>query len=334
MLSKALIGLLAVGVVSSGCTDGPIAPDELRPAAAVVAAASAYSGWSEAVRVEDIPGTDPMFNTPAAEGCPFTSRDGKRFFMASTRPGGLGGLDIWISRRESASDPWGEPVNAGAPINSAYNDFCPTLARDGHTFMFVSNRPGGCGGGDIYTSRYKEGSGFDEPQNLGCDVNSAADEQSPFPLSNDGAGPVLYFSSFRPGGFASDGPGATIGDSDIYTSAWQGGRYGPAMLVAGVNTAADEAQPNVSRDGLEMFFYSTRAGTLGGPDIYSATRTVNAGTWSTPLNLGSAVNSAASDSRPSLSWDGTTLYFGSTREGGEGGSDIYVTYRTVISLVR
>lgn len=321
--------LLAGSLTAAGCGEQPLAPEEL-PVALVTTAGTSYSAWSTAINVEAIAGTSSLFNTAALEGCPFVSRDGRTLFMASTRPDGLGGIDIWIATRKSADDPWGEPVNAGEPINSAYNDFCPTLARDGHTFLFVSNRPGGCGGADIYTSRYTHGRGFEEPVNLGCDVNSAADEMSPSPLPNDRGGPVLYFSSFRAGGFAADAPGATTGDSDIYLSEWRGGRYGPAQLVAGVNSAADDAQPNVSGDGLELYFYSTRPGTLGGPDIYVAIRTVGALAWSEPVNLGPAVNTAAGETRPSLSWDGTTLYFGSPRAGGEGNSDIYVSFRTVV----
>ncbi len=328
MSSRPFFGLLLICTAAAACDEGPSAPRD--PSPPTPSASLVYAGWSDAVRVEDIPGTASMFNTPDADGCPFVSPDGKRLFMASTRPGGLGGIDIWISRRSSEDDPWGEPVNAGAPINSEFNDFCPTLSRDGHTFLFVSNRPGGCGGTDIYTSRYRDDGGFDDPQNLGCAVNSVADEQNPFPLPNDGGGPVLYFSSFRAGGFADDGAGAAAGDGDIYRSDWRGSHYAPAHLVAGVNSAADDAQPNLSRDGLEMFFYSTRVGTLGGPDIYTSTRTHDAGSWSDPVNLGPTVNSSAGDSRPSLSWDGTTLYFGSSRPGGEGGSDIYVTRRGVL----
>lgn len=325
---KPLLGLLVISMISAACDEGPSAPQE--SAHLPMSAALVYTGWSDAIRVEDIPGTHPMFNTPELDGCPFVSPDGKSFFMASTRPGGLGGIDIWISSRATEDDPWREPVNAGAPVNSAYNDFCPTMGRDGHAFMFVSNRPGGCGGSDIYTSRFGDDGVFDDPQNLGCAVNSAVDEQSPFPVTTDGGGPALYFSSSRAGGFADDVVGAIVGDSDIYRTDWEGGRYGPARLVPGVNSTADDAQPNVGRDGLEMFFYSTRGGTLGGPDIYSATRTHNSSTWSDPVNLGPKVNSAAGDSRPSLSWDGTTLYFGSSRPGGEGSSDIYVTRRSVI----
>jgi Tol biopolymer transport system component len=63
-------------------------------------------------------------------------------------------------------------------------------------------------------------------------------------------------------------------------------------------------------------------------DLYSASRSSVKEPWSTPVNLGPLVNSAAPDTRPSLSWDGTTLYFGSGRPGGEGDSDHYVTTRS------
>lgn len=121
------------------------------------------------------------------------------------------------------------------------------------------------------------------------------------------------------------------GDSDIYMSKSPGGVFGLAELVLGVNTAADDGQPNVRRDGLEIFFYSARLGTLGMADLYAATRARNSATWSAPVNLGSNVNSPAAETRPSLSWDGTTLYFGSTRAGGEGMIDIYVTTRAKLT---
>jgi hypothetical protein len=247
--------------------------------------------------------------------------------MASNRPGGLGGLDIWVSTRASVGDPWGAPENVGAPVNSGANDFCPTIARDGHLFYFVSNREGGCGGADIYTTRLRNNSGFDPVQNLGCQVNSAADEASPFPLPEPGSGPVLYFSSLRPGGLTAEPSGAAVGDSDLYVSESHGGVFGPASLVPGANSASEDGQPNVRRDGLELFFFSNRPGTLGMADIYSATRESTSVPWSTPVDLGSNVNSAAAETRPSLSWDGTTLYFGSTRPGGEGSTDHYVTTR-------
>jgi hypothetical protein len=297
---------------------------------AALAATGNFGPWSTATRVEAHPGTDPSFNGPALDGCPFISRDGKTFYMASNRPGGLGGIDIWVSTRASDDDAWGAPVNVGAPINSASNDFCPTIARDGHLFYFVSNRPGGCGGDDIYTSRLRS-QGWDAPENLGCQVNSAGNEASPMPLPEAGSGPVLYFSSNRVGGFSTEAVGVTVGDADLYVSESHGGVFGSPALVPGANSAAEDGQPNVRRDGLELFFFSNRPGTLGMADIYAATRASTSDSWSTPVNLGPNVNSAdGAETRPSLSWDGTTLYFGSTRLGGEGSSDHYVTTRQAL----
>ncbi len=267
------------------------------------------------MRVETISGTPADFNGATLDGCPFVSRDGKTFYMASTRVGGLGGIDIWVSTRASENDPWGSPVNVGPPVNSSANDFCPTISRDGHLFYFVSNRSGGCGGDDIYTTRLRPDR-WDPVQNFGCDVNSAANEASPFPLPERADGPVLYFSSTR------------AGTSDIYRSASHGDVFGPAAPVSELNSpTAQDGHPNLRRDGLEIFFFSTRLGGFGAQDLYSSIRSSVTESWSTPVNLGPAVNSSGADTRPSLSWEGTTLYFGSTRAGGDGDSDHYVTTR-------
>jgi hypothetical protein len=296
--------------------------------AVALAAPKDIGDWSEAQSIEAaLTGAHASFNTDAVEGCPFIAPDGKTFFIASNRPGGHGGLDIWMSTRASVNDPWGAPFNAGAPINSPFDDFCPTIARDGHTFYFVSSRPGGCGGSDIYVSRRRAHS-WDEPVNLGCQVNSPGNEFSPFPVNEPGYGPSLYFSSNRAGGFSAEPDGAVTGDADLYVSRSHAGAFQSPTLVPGVNTAYEDSQPNVSQDGLELYFFSTRPGTLGMADIYVATRTTTSGAWATPVNLGPKVNTAdGAETRPSLSWDGTTLYFGSNRPGGEGASDIYVVTR-------
>jgi Tol biopolymer transport system component len=245
--------------------------------------------------------------------------------MASDRRGGEGGIDIWRATRSSVDAPWGAPVNLGAPVNSSANDFCPTPLEDGRLF-FVSTRVGGCGGADIYVASPDSAGGWAPPEHLGCKVNSAGAEFSPS-LFKEGANTILYFSSDRPGGFAAEAEGATS-DADIYYSRVQpDGSYGLAVLVAGVNTASDDARPNVRLDGLEIVFDSTRSGGEGGPDVWLASRkTTNYG-WSAPVNLGPQINSAAGESRASLSRTGERLYFGSSRLGGEGGSDIYVAVR-------
>ena len=317
------VTLFGAACADSGVLTYPAPPIQLQ-------ASPDYSAWSLAVAIEaSTPGADPEFNTASLDGCPFIAPDGRQFFMASNRPGSVGGIDIWVSTRERTSDPWGPPVNVGEPVNSAADDFCPTMSRDGHTLYFVSRRQTGvqgtdwCGGSDIYVARARADQGFETPENLGCTVNSTADEFSPFPLLQPGVGPVLYFSSTRPG----LGTGG-----DLYWSESQGGVFGPAALVPNVNSTVDDGQPNLRHDGLELFFFSIRAdlNPQGGNDIYVATRASLADAWSTPSNLGPNVNSAASETRPSLSWDALNLFFGSTRPG-EGSSDIYVTTRTRVT---
>jgi hypothetical protein len=70
-----------------------------------------------------------------------------------------------------------------------------------------------------------------------------------------------------------------------------------------------------------MVFDSTRPGTLGGPDVYASTRTSPFGSWGEPVNLGPTINTPASESRASLSWDGRVLVFGSNRPGSELATD-------------
>jgi WD40-like Beta Propeller Repeat len=280
------------------------------------------------VNVQSNPGTHPEVNTAFNEGCPTLARDGRTLYMASNRPGGEGGLDIWVSTRESAVAPWGEPVNLGPPVNTPADEFCPSPARDGHLFFFVSTRPGGCGGSDIYmTRRRDEHHPWDDPVNLGCEINSAGSEASPFLIDERATGPVLYFSSNRAGGYSVEPPDAITGDDDLYYAELHGRYFLPPSLVPGVNSPFNDSRPNLRRDGLELLFDSNREGTLGSADIFSAVRASVNDLWSIPEPLGPLVNSTAAETRASLSWDGTVLVFGSTRAGGEGSTDIYMTIR-------
>jgi hypothetical protein len=281
-------------------------------------AAPLPSSWGPATSLESIPGSSTEVNTAFLDGCPFLSRDGLELYIASNRPGGLGNLDIWVAERSDRDGGFGTPVNIGAPINSEYNDFCPSPLRNGKGFLFVSNRPGGCGGSDIYLTRWHPVNGWEEPVNLGCEVNSSADEAGPVLSFAEPGPPTLYFSSTRAGG---------LGGSDLYmsqmTGAWS---FGAAELVPGVNSASDDMQPALSRNGQELVFASNRPGSLGF-DIWSATRDSITTAWSEPINLGSNVNSAGNETRPSLSWDAEMLLFGTTRTGVEGVSDIYYSTR-------
>jgi WD40-like Beta Propeller Repeat len=115
------------------------------------------------------------FSGQYADADPFITRDGLRFFFISNRP--VAGkstqdLDIWVMEKSGAG--WGEPKNLGAPVNSAGNEWYPTLSANG-TIYFGSDRPGGAGRTDIYLCRVVSGK-YSEAENLGNVINTPANE--------------------------------------------------------------------------------------------------------------------------------------------------------------
>jgi Tol biopolymer transport system component len=311
----ALLGALAaacnpdnrpVGPVAKVTVDG-VADDQL-----------AYGPWSAPVNI------GPAINTAFNDADPAISKDGLSLYISTDRPGGLGGLDIWVSQRASLEDPWGPPQPLGPNVNSEADDLAPAFSPDGHWMYFGSSRPGGCGGADIYVSHRhdaKDDFGWEPAVNLGCVVNTASDELFPTIFEDEArGGTTLYYASNRPGG---------LGDFDIYASRRSGedGAFGPGAPVAELNSSGRDTRTAIRRDGLEIFLASDRPGGLGDRDLYVATRASTLEAWPTPVNLGPVVNSAARDGAPALSFNGTTLYFFSRRPGGFGASDLYVTTR-------
>jgi Tol biopolymer transport system component len=285
-------------------------------ATASPAVAKARGPWSQAQKIDEIAGNSPALNTASLDGCPILSPDGNSLYMASNRPGGHGGLDIWVAHRQNENRPFGPPQNLPAPINTAADDFCPTPLR-GKQLMFVSRRvtSESCGLGDIYLVRDNPKHGWTGLRQLACaphGPNSPLDEQGPSLVEVD-RGTQLYFSRS-----SAEVPG------DIFVSR----DFGPATAVAELNSSGNDIQPNVRKDGREIVFSSNHPhpGAQGGQDVYVATRGSTDEPWSTPANLGGAINTAASETRPSLSWDARTLLFGRS-PGPEGMSDIFVSTR-------
>ena len=100
--------------------------------------AGTFGAWSAATSLESTaPFAHSTLNTAALEGCPAVSVDGQFLFLASNRPGGVGGLDIWVSQRGGAREAWGAPTVLPLPVNTPANEFCPTPAPDGRTLLFV-----------------------------------------------------------------------------------------------------------------------------------------------------------------------------------------------------
>ncbi|GGZ39539.1 hypothetical protein GCM10007049_36040 [Echinicola pacifica] len=114
---------------------------------------------------------------------------------------------------------------------------------------------------------------------------------------------------------------------DIYTSFWSGGQWTePVGLSTNINTRYNEGTCTISADGNIMIFTSCDApDSYGSCDLYITYK--QNGHWQVPKNMGEMVNSRFWDSQPSLSADGSILFFSSNRKGGLGGNDIYYSLR-------
>jgi hypothetical protein len=142
----------------------------------------------------------PTVNSAYLDGSPYITDDGLEFFFTSDRPGGQGDYDIWMMRRETTEDPWGEPVNLGPTINSASRDRVGCVSLDGLVFFFDSERPEGYGESAIWMSKRPTALGdWGPPVNLGASVNASYEGNQS--ISADGL--TLYFSGKRPGALGS-----------------------------------------------------------------------------------------------------------------------------------
>lgn len=199
----------------------------------------------------------PPINTNYNEGAFGVSADGRYIFYTSNRPKGFGRFDIWLS--EKTENGWANPFNLGPNINSKHWDAQPTINPRGDIMFFVSNRPGGFGGSDIYYSQFVDGKGWLPAQNAGPQINTFMDEQFPF-IHPDGQ--TLYFSS-------QGWPG--MGKSDLFKTNFSSElRFTKAEnLGYPINTSASEWSLVVDRNG-KTAYYATNRGpnAMGGMDIY------------------------------------------------------------------
>jgi outer membrane protein OmpA-like peptidoglycan-associated protein len=130
----------------------------------------------------------PNINDPNAwDSQPSISPDGNTLFFASDREGGLGGIDIYIARRDPATGIFSKPLNMGPIINTKLKEKCPFIHSDGETLYFCSDgRVDGYGGLDIYLSRLDEKTlTFKTPENIGYPINSPEDDAG-IVVSTDG----------------------------------------------------------------------------------------------------------------------------------------------------
>jgi len=259
----------------------------------------------------------PPINSIRHEQAGSISADGLSIFITVfNRPGGSGSDDLWVATREAVDSPWGEPVNLGAMVNTSVPDGYSSISADGLTVYFSgANRSGGRGGNDIWmTTRATTDDNWDKPVNLGSPVDTGGSEFSQC-ISADGLS--LYFGAERSGG---------SGNSDIWVATRETTSDGwnePVNLGSIVNSSSYEQTPGISFNSNTLFFASGRSGGLGDSDLWMTRRNALNGSWTTPVNLGDAVNTSDYDGCPSISSDGLTLYFSSNRSGGSGNRDLW-----------
>ncbi len=168
---------------------------------------------------------------------------------------------------------------------------------------------------------------FGEPTNLGPIVNSPATDAC-VNISVDGLS--LIFGSSRSG---------TSGLTDIWvaTRATTEENWGTPVLLANVNSSAEESWLNISADGLSLYFcdmfmgHQPRPGGHGQGDIWVSTRATVSDTWGLPENLGPSINTSNYEICPFIWNGGCTLLFSSDRPGGYGRFDLWMTTRETMS---
>lgn len=142
-------------------------------------------------------------NTEFWESSPSLSPDKKSLYFASSRQGGYGGKDIWVTNR-NPSGKWSTPINLGPTVNTSADEGCPFIHADNKTLYFNSNGHEGYGLTDLFLSRKQDDDSWGEPVNLGYPINTIDDEGSLIVAANGST--AIY---------ASDG-GDTKGGLDLY----------------------------------------------------------------------------------------------------------------------
>jgi Tol biopolymer transport system component len=253
-----------------------------------------FGEWHSPARLDTLPGSSATLNSPAVDGCASLSRDGLTLIFNSNK---TGNFDLYVARRSSKSEGFGTPERLPSPVNTASNESCASFAP-ANRIVFASDRDDSAY--DLYTTKRGPG-GWSTPQNLGPNINRPGWLEESAAFYEDGDHQVMLFSSRLPGG----------ADGKIYESI----DGGPASLVAGgPHSSASDNRPSVTHDGKTIFWDSDRYGTLGGPDLYYATRSTTSEPFGQAIHLES-LSSAGFDARPFVSWDGTMLIFSSIRTG-------------------
>lgn len=203
--------------------------------------------------------------------------------------------------------------NAGPELNSSASDYGPVVSADESTILITSRRAGSTGGKkdpsgngffeDIYQASWR-GKTWSPAANLGAPVNTD-DHNATVGLAPDGQRMLVYTGT----------NGGDLLETTLSGSTWDK----PRRLGGRINTNAHETSASYSPDGRYLYFVSDREGGAGGSDIYK----VDLDGKNTPVNLGSAINTAYGEEGVFVAPDGKTMYFSSEGHNSMGGYDIF-----------
>lgn len=205
------------------------------------------------------------FNKEGSEGGATMSIDNKHVFFTKCKDEGGPVINCDIYYSDNINGEWTEAKKLEGVNDPVYWDSQPTLASDGKTLYFASDRKGGRGGVDLYVTVKDIVSGvWSKPENLGPVINTSNDEKTPFVHSDF---QTLYFSS--------DGQPGVGGFDIFYSRKGEDGKWGePKNIGIPINTNADDLGFFVSTDGHLGYFASNEPGrakgrSVGKYDIYS-----------------------------------------------------------------
>jgi hypothetical protein len=207
-----------------------------------------------------------VINTDAADSLAVLSSNEHVMYFHSTRAGGCGQGDIWVTHRQNRHSNWEEPTNLGCVLNTPAVEIAPAFFEDPETeqasLFYGSNRPGGIGDFDVYASPLGE-DGSVGPGTLVPELSSTARDTRIF-VRKDGL--EAFVTTNRAGG---------KGLIDIWVSTrkslsdpWSA----PVNVGSPVNSEFDDGSPWLSKRGTTLYFFSNRPGGYGNRDIWYATR--------------------------------------------------------------
>ena len=207
--------------------------------------------------------------------------------------------------------------NMGEGVNSQWEEYLPSISADGKLFVITRRGPyqNGIVSEDFFQSEYKDGR-WGMAQNMGPSINTKGNEGAQCLAPN---GKVLFFTACD----RKDG----LGRCDLYFSVKKHGQWVEARnLGPTINTKYWESQPTISPDGRELYFLSNRPGGFGDMDIWKSFLTEK-GTFSSPVNLGSTINTKFDEMSPFIHMDNKSLYFASKGHPGLGDFDLFLSKR-------